>query len=67
MKLWFVLRWYGVEGLRAHIRSGGRWPPGSPTGSAPTTGSSWQRRTRSRSSASGCAPTTTQTPTCWHG
>ncbi|MEH1031674.1 pyridoxal-dependent decarboxylase [Micromonospora profundi] len=22
MKLWFVLRWYGVEGLRAHIRSG---------------------------------------------
>ncbi|GAB3142388.1 pyridoxal-dependent decarboxylase [Micromonospora sonneratiae] len=22
LKLWFVLRWYGVEGLRAHIRSG---------------------------------------------
>ncbi|MGC4770879.1 pyridoxal-dependent decarboxylase [Micromonospora sp. DT44] len=22
VKLWFVLRWYGVEGLRAHIRSG---------------------------------------------
>jgi aromatic-L-amino-acid decarboxylase len=21
LKLWFVLRWYGVEGLRAHIRS----------------------------------------------
>jgi aromatic-L-amino-acid decarboxylase len=22
LKLWFVLRWYGVEGLRAHIRAG---------------------------------------------
>lgn len=22
LKLWFVLRWYGAEGLRAHIRSG---------------------------------------------
>ncbi|HEX8343150.1 MAG TPA: pyridoxal-dependent decarboxylase [Actinoplanes sp.] len=22
LKLWFVLRWYGVEGLRAHVRSG---------------------------------------------
>jgi aromatic-L-amino-acid decarboxylase len=22
LKLWFVLRWYGVEGLRAHIRHG---------------------------------------------
>jgi aromatic-L-amino-acid decarboxylase len=22
LKLWFVLRWYGVEGLRGHIRSG---------------------------------------------
>ncbi|SCG63824.1 aromatic-L-amino-acid decarboxylase [Micromonospora inositola] len=22
LKLWFVLRWYGVEGLRAHIRTG---------------------------------------------
>ncbi len=22
LKLWFVLRWYGVEGLREHIRSG---------------------------------------------
>ncbi|GAB3940736.1 hypothetical protein GCM10027614_24890 [Micromonospora vulcania] len=22
LKLWFVLRWYGVQGLRAHIRSG---------------------------------------------
>ncbi|SCE66489.1 aromatic-L-amino-acid decarboxylase [Micromonospora matsumotoense] len=22
LKLWFVLRWYGVEGLRAHLRSG---------------------------------------------
>jgi aromatic-L-amino-acid decarboxylase len=22
LKLWFVLRWYGVDGLRAHIRSG---------------------------------------------
>jgi aromatic-L-amino-acid decarboxylase len=22
LKLWFVLRWYGLEGLRAHIRSG---------------------------------------------
>jgi aromatic-L-amino-acid/L-tryptophan decarboxylase len=22
LKLWFVLRWYGVEGLRAHIRRG---------------------------------------------
>jgi aromatic-L-amino-acid decarboxylase len=22
LKLWFVLRWYGVEGVRAHIRSG---------------------------------------------
>jgi aromatic-L-amino-acid/L-tryptophan decarboxylase len=22
LKLWFVLRWYGTEGLRAHIRSG---------------------------------------------
>ncbi|MEU3456091.1 pyridoxal-dependent decarboxylase [Micromonospora sp. NPDC006766] len=22
LKLWFVLRWYGVEGLRSHIRSG---------------------------------------------
>jgi aromatic-L-amino-acid decarboxylase len=22
LKLWLVLRWYGVEGLRAHIRSG---------------------------------------------
>ncbi len=24
LKLWFVLRWYGAEGLRAHIRSGVR-------------------------------------------
>lgn len=22
LKLWFVLRWYGAEGLRAHVRSG---------------------------------------------
>jgi aromatic-L-amino-acid decarboxylase len=22
LKLWFVLRWYGVEGLRAHVRAG---------------------------------------------
>jgi aromatic-L-amino-acid decarboxylase len=22
LKLWFVLRWYGVQGLRAHIRAG---------------------------------------------
>src|SRR5205823_8895274 len=22
LKLWFVMRWYGAEGLRAHIRSG---------------------------------------------
>ena len=22
LKLWFVLRWYGAEGLRAHIRAG---------------------------------------------
>jgi aromatic-L-amino-acid decarboxylase len=22
LKLWFVLRWYGVQGLRAHVRSG---------------------------------------------
>lgn len=22
LKLWFVLRWYGVEGLRSHLRSG---------------------------------------------
>ncbi|MPZ27232.1 MAG: aminotransferase class V-fold PLP-dependent enzyme [Micromonosporaceae bacterium] len=22
LKLWFVLRWYGVEGLRAHVRTG---------------------------------------------
>jgi aromatic-L-amino-acid/L-tryptophan decarboxylase len=22
LKLWFVMRWYGVEGLRAHIRNG---------------------------------------------
>ena len=32
LKLWFVLRWYGVEGLRAHIRSGvaarRSWPTG---------------------------------------
>jgi aromatic-L-amino-acid decarboxylase len=24
LKLWLVLRWYGVEGLRAHIRAGVR-------------------------------------------
>jgi aromatic-L-amino-acid/L-tryptophan decarboxylase len=24
LKLWFVLRWYGVEGLRAHVREGVR-------------------------------------------
>jgi aromatic-L-amino-acid/L-tryptophan decarboxylase len=24
LKLWFVLRWYGVEGLRAHVRQGVR-------------------------------------------
>ncbi|MEK8110037.1 pyridoxal-dependent decarboxylase [Micromonospora sp. M12] len=65
LKLWFVLRWYGVEGLRAHIRSGWRWPNGSPNGSAPTTGSRWRRHTRSHWSASDCVPTTTPTRHCW--
>ena len=56
LKLWFVLRWYGAEGLRAHIRSGDRpGRSGSPSGSAPTTGSRWSRRTRSRWSASAAA------------
>jgi aromatic-L-amino-acid decarboxylase len=28
LKLWFVLRWYGAEGLRAHVRSGVRLAAG---------------------------------------
>ena len=56
LKLWFVLRWYGVEGLRAHIRSGvAAWRRSSPRGSARTSASRSWRRIRSRSCASGCA------------
>ena len=29
LKLWFVLRWYGAEGLRAHIRGARRAGPGA--------------------------------------
>ena len=56
LKLWFVLRWYGAEGLRAHIRRRRAGPLVRRPGSRPTTGSRWSHRTRSRWSASGGAP-----------
>ena len=64
LKLWFVLRWYGAEGLRAHIRGARRAGPGAGRlGRRPTSGSTSSRRTRSRWSACGRAGPTTSTPT----
>ena len=47
LKLWTVLRTYGLSGLRAHIRQASTRPRGSPTWCAPTSGS--------RSSPSRCS------------
>ena len=58
LKLWFVLRRYGAEGLRAHIRAGVELAQQFAPWWLPTTGSNWSHRTRSRSSPSGCARAT---------
>ena len=64
LKLWFVLRWYGAEGLRAHIRvARGARPRSWPAGPTPTSGSTSPPRTRCRWSACGPAGPTTSTPT----
>jgi aromatic-L-amino-acid decarboxylase len=59
LKLWFVLRWYGAEGLRAHIRSGI---------AAANAFAGWVAAdTHSRWSASGCVRRTQTTRRCWRG
>ena len=60
LKLWAVIRWYGAEGLRAHVRGHVALAQEFAAGSRPTTGSSSSPRTRSRWSRSGCAPATTR-------
>ena len=61
LKLWFVLRWYGAEGLRAHIRSHVALRPG-----AGRLGRGRRavrrRRPRTRCRWSACAPAG---PTAW--
>ncbi len=68
LKLWFVLRWYGAAGLRAHVRSGVDLAAPVRRRGWPTTRASrsW-RRTRSRWCASGCGPATRRAPPCWPG
>ena len=64
LKLWFVLRWYGAEGLRAHIRvARGAGAGARRLGRRPTTASRSSPRTRSRWSASARAGRTASTPT----
>ena len=48
LKLWAVIRWYGAEGLRAHIRGHVALAQEFASWVAPTSASSSSRRTRSR-------------------
>ena len=65
LKLWFVIRHYGAEGLRDHIEksvASARWFARTP--STPTTGSNGSRRPTCRSCASRIATATKQARRC---
>ena len=63
LKLWFVLRWYGAEGLRAHIRAARGPGPGAGRLGRADERFDVARRTRCRWSASARAGPRTSTPT----
>ena len=61
LKLWFVMRWYGAEGLRAALREDVALAPGSRRARRrPSTAASWPRPRRCRSCACSTATATTR-------
>ena len=65
LKLWFILRYFGREGVMEFLRRHNRWRSSSPHGSMPTHASSAWRRFPSPWSASACAAATSRTKRCW--
>ena len=65
LKLWFVIRSYGLAGLRDHVRTTSNWPTTSPLWSRRPPTSMWSPTTPLGSSASAIAEGTTSTSGYW--